>query len=447
MKIATVVCSYKSKPLTRRCYDQLRRVGGHDLYVLENSPTEAESFMVPETVHMGPENVGYGGMHDFIFKDPRFRQYDFVGIFNNDIYDIPSDFLEKLLPHFADDVGMISPSFNKEGTGWPHMRQLRGDGYREVGHVEDMAAYLNTTLFDKLTSFCPMQYYGILDVQLSRLYAKYGYRLLVIDDMQIGHMLAGAREMAGTKQEYIVRSSEEMNKWHENNPEVKEIYDAYMKQIGKSVTVIVSSYGYNNLIGRAIESALSQHDTDVVVVDDDSPESPLPSIGDLPVRYFKHDRNRGLGATRNTAIANSVSQWLLPLDSDDYLRPGAIERMLSVSQYADIIYGNLIYQHNKSRLVPNKKPRPNDFLSNNQIFGASLYRRELWEKVGGYAEDPPEFYEDWDFWGRCAKKGARFQYTPIDVYEYNGDAEGMCARVSKRREYFADIVRKNIQNA
>ena len=445
-KLAIVLCSYKSKNLTERAYNQLKNNKGVDVFVLENSPTIGESFLSADTILMGHENVGYGGMHDYIFADPKFREYDFVGIFNNDVYDIPPDFIDKIKPYFHSKIGMISPVFNKEGSGWPHMKRLRGDGYREVGHVEDMAAFLNTRLFPELTKYAPMQFYGILDIQLSQLYKHHGYKTIVVDDVQIGHMLAGARKVAGVLDDYMANSSKEMDRWHKQFPLVGQLYEDYMAHISKKITVVVSSYGYNHLIRRAVESALSDK-ADVVVVDDGSAIERTSELDGLRVRYFRHDKNRGLGSTRNTAIANTISPWILPLDSDDYLLPDAIDKLLQREEEADVFYGNLIYQHDDTKLVPTPEIKKKNFLVNNQLFGASLYRRKLWERVGGYIEDPPETYEDWLFWGMCAAKGAKFQYVNIDVYKYNGDANGMCARVSKERDKHAELIRRKIQEA
>ena len=446
MKTAIVICSYKSAKLTTRVCNLLRGNRGADVFVLENSPTKEDSYSGSNVIHMGYENVGYGGMHDYIFREPRFRDYDFVGIFNNDVFDIPHDFMEKLRPYFHKGIGMLSPVFSDKGTSWPQMRRLRESGYREVDHVEDMAAFLNTDLFPELVKYTPMQFFGILDVQLSQLYKHHGYKNIVVDDVQIGHMLAGARKAAGTFHDYTVRSTEEMQKWHERFPLIRRLYEDHMAKIGKKVTVIISSYGYNHLIRRAAESALDQEDTDVVVVDDGSVIQPLHELEGLPVRYFSHDKNRGLGSTRNTAIANTISPWILPLDSDDYLNPGVIKKMLDNSHDTDIVYGNLVYQHDGSRLVPTKNVEREAFLTNNQIFGASLYRRELWDKTK-YLEDPRETYEDWAYWGMCAMRGARFRYVDVDVYNYNGDAQGMCARVSKDREHHTKLITDAIRNA
>jgi glycosyltransferase involved in cell wall biosynthesis len=180
-----------------------------------------------------------------------------------------------------------------------------------------------------------------------------------------------------------------------------------------------------------------------VVVDDFSDKDPYEDIKDLPIRFLRHDKNRGLAQTRNMAIANTKSEYILPLDADDELYPNVIDKMLE--QVADIVYGNLVWRDNGIQLKPTTEVNYEKLLVNNQIFGSSLYKRSLWKLIGGYWEEYKEFYEDWDFWARCAREGAKFHYIDLDIYKYGGTTGGMCYRLGERRNYNVDLIKEHIK--
>lgn len=102
------------------------------------------------------------------------------------------------------------------------------------------------------------------------------------------------------------------------------------------VSVIVPIYKVEKYINRCIDSILSQtfSDYDLILIDDGSPDR-CPSICDYYASIDKrihviHQQNSGLSAARNAgiewSIANSDSQWITFVDSDDWIE----ERMLEI---------------------------------------------------------------------------------------------------------------------
>lgn len=97
-------------------------------------------------------------------------------------------------------------------------------------------------------------------------------------------------------------------------------------------SIVVPMYNRARFVGRAIRSCLEQGFTDfeVVVVDDGSSDgSPdvVRSVPDRRVRLVCHDQNQGRCPSRNTGMAAARGEWLVFLDSDDELLPGALSRI------------------------------------------------------------------------------------------------------------------------
>jgi GT2 family glycosyltransferase len=233
MKYCTVIVSFNSASLTQRVYDELLRNKKHDIFVIENSTTEEQKFKGENVIDIGRKNVGYGGCHDFILSNPIFRKYDFVGVFNNDVFDIPEDYIETLEKYMKDDVGILSSSIKVGGSGWLQMieRTPNIDGYRNVLHVEDMAAYLNTVLFDEYCKYMPMDYYGVLDISLCAISDSKGFKNIVVDEVAIGHMLSGGRAMAGTKEAYMAENGKTHGEWMTRCPELDKLYQNFLLKL------------------------------------------------------------------------------------------------------------------------------------------------------------------------------------------------------------------------
>jgi len=82
------------------------------------------------------------------------------------------------------------------------------------------------------------------------------------------------------------------------------------------------------VVGRAIRSALSQQlaNLEIIVVDDASTDQTSEYISiDFPeVRFLHQEVNQGVGAARNRGIREAANPWVVILDDDDELLPGAL---------------------------------------------------------------------------------------------------------------------------
>ncbi len=99
------------------------------------------------------------------------------------------------------------------------------------------------------------------------------------------------------------------------------------------VTVIIPCYNYARFLSQAIESCLAQghKDLEVVVVDDGSTDNSVEvarSYGGS-VRCIQQ-KNQGVGAARNLGMKEASHEFVVFLDADDMLAPGAVANFLKV---------------------------------------------------------------------------------------------------------------------
>lgn len=91
-------------------------------------------------------------------------------------------------------------------------------------------------------------------------------------------------------------------------------------------SVIVPIYNVESFLGKCLNSILSQDfdDFEVIAVNDGSTDGSAAILEEFSGKSDKmkvfHQSNMGLGATRNNAIKTARGEYLVFVDSDDYIR-------------------------------------------------------------------------------------------------------------------------------
>ena len=171
------------------------------------------------------------------------------------------------------------------------------------------------------------------------------------------------------------------------------------------VSVVVPVYRVESTLRRCVDSVLGQtfSDIQVILVDDGSPDS----SGEICDEYERadkrvqviHKENGGLSSARNAGLKVATGDYVMFLDSDDYLVDDALDHLLKGN--ADWIIGTVV-QVSHTGTVTHQAERESrlydrfefadelPFLINerrtNYIHG-NLYRRALIEQHGIFFED------------------------------------------------------------
>lgn len=96
------------------------------------------------------------------------------------------------------------------------------------------------------------------------------------------------------------------------------------------ISIIIPLYNRADLVQRALDSCVSQSFTDweAIVVDDASTDASRAAVAkfkDPRIKMIGLEENSGQCVARNAGAALATAEWLLFLDSDDELTPGALE--------------------------------------------------------------------------------------------------------------------------
>lgn len=120
-------------------------------------------------------------------------------------------------------------------------------------------------------------------------------------------------------------------------------------------SIIIPTYNRANLLIRAVKSCIAQtfQDFEIIVVDDgsiDNTRDVIDSINDPRIIRRSLPCNRGCNAARNQGLDLAQGEYIVFLDSDDELLPGALEIFLSLwSGVTDKRIGNIV-----TRLIDSK---------------------------------------------------------------------------------------------
>jgi glycosyltransferase involved in cell wall biosynthesis len=216
------------------------------------------------------------------------------------------------------------------------------------------------------------------------------------------------------------------------------------------VTVVVACFNYGEFLAEAVDSLLSQEGgaPRVIVVDDGSTDPQThEALRSLPAGVeLVRQENAGLAAARNTGFRMATTPYLLPLDADDRLAPGALHALRSALQSHPAVGFTYGYPHffgDWDADIRTPAYDPYKLLYRHLIGATCMMRRELFEDVGGY---DPEFrgYEDWEFWLHALAHGWRGLNIDRVTLEYRRHGQTMVVDARLRyRAWYRRLRRKH----
>ncbi len=192
-----------------------------------------------------------------------------------------------------------------------------------------------------------------------------------------------------------------------------------------TVSAVVAAYQAEEWIAQTLEAILSQTrpPDEVVVVDDGSTDGTARELARFGERIRVVRRaNGGCPAAFNTAFAHARGDFVAMCGADDLWEPRKLEWQAQAAQAhpeADVFFGHarLI-----GRIEADHSRPPGAGLLESSAFGDALFReccvcassvlirRSLFERLGPFVEDFGS--DDWEYWFRCLRAGARFYYDP-----------------------------------
>lgn len=197
-------------------------------------------------------------------------------------------------------------------------------------------------------------------------------------------------------------------------------------------SIIIPCYNQAHFLEKALDSLLAQTYTnwEAIVVDDGSSDDTKKLTDEYTSKEARvnliSQSNGGLSNARNTGVRSAKGDFLVFLDSDDWIFPNYLARVLEAFEVETsvLVTG---YEHWKNGLALHKVSRPKQQLTMADfIYGnyappvAFAIRKSLIETIGVF-DEKLKSAEDWDFWIRVAKSDQRIMNIPdvLAAYRYS----------------------------
>lgn len=218
------------------------------------------------------------------------------------------------------------------------------------------------------------------------------------------------------------------------------------------LSIIVPIYGVEQYLRKCVDSLLTQDlsfsEYEIILVDDGSPDA-CPQICDDYATAHKnirvvHRENGGLSAARNSGIEVAQGEYIMFVDSDDYIEPNVLKGLLEQVerdnldvlryrfQYVQIVKSEEVRGKSEYKVFNPYKSDPfrgNDYSEvptdgvsflnsrmNTQCYAWQfVLKREL---LDGCLFTPGIYFEDTDWTPRMLQKANRVASTNTIVYSY-----------------------------
>ena len=207
------------------------------------------------------------------------------------------------------------------------------------------------------------------------------------------------------------------------------------------ISVCIPTYNGARFVGTALESVLSQTESDfeVIVSDDastDDTDEVVRSYGDRRIHYVRSPVNLGVAGNRNSCLALARGTYVAWLDADDVYRDDMLERQAAVlDRYPNVglVHASCTIIDEAGAPLPtwprafeqdtieSGKAALRELTVSNYIRAPTvMLRRRVYDQAGGYNETLRSS-EDWELWMRAAVV-ADLAYTAEDLasYRYHG---------------------------
>ena len=217
------------------------------------------------------------------------------------------------------------------------------------------------------------------------------------------------------------------------------------------ISVVIVSYNSRELLHDCLASMEGEPFDQVIVIENASSDGSVEMVArDFPwVILIKSVKNDGYGAAANLAIASCSSKYVLLLNCDTLLQPGALQVLYNyLEQHIHVaIVGPALVKLDgtrqascftfptplqtllketslsKIRLNERSNSSPDSARSVSWVLGAALaIRRTAFESVGGFDQSFFMYYEEVDLCYRLNKSGWQTHFTPAATVTHIGGA-------------------------
>lgn len=220
------------------------------------------------------------------------------------------------------------------------------------------------------------------------------------------------------------------------------------------VSVIVPVFNHSSTIGEAVKSVLQQsfQDFEIIIINDGSTDqNVIPTLTEIAkldsrISIIHYEKNRKPSFARNCGIRLARGYYILPVDSDDRIRPHLLRKAVG---YAESCKGDVIHWKHLSFGDEQSEwgfpvEMPSFGTRNTGVINISLFKQSDWYKVGGYDESLTQGYEDWHFYLKLMLAGYKFYFLDEVLVDYCINRKSRNAFAMANHDELVSQIRKSV---
>lgn len=233
------------------------------------------------------------------------------------------------------------------------------------------------------------------------------------------------------------------------------------------ISIILPVFNREKILGKFIESAISQtyRDFEIIVIDDDSTDNSYNVAAEYAkknaqIHCFKHQKNLGLPAARNTGIKLSKGDLIFLGEDDVVLEPKCLETL--VNTFAELkhkykvgavaprlISNNEYNKKNCTNLIAKVDSLTGEFCQNWSsntkltdvpfLHACSLISKDVFKQIGGYDTllyKGNYIREESDMYFRAKDAGFKLFFQPKALAWHIHYSKGGCKKPLIQSNYY-----------
>jgi glycosyltransferase involved in cell wall biosynthesis len=214
------------------------------------------------------------------------------------------------------------------------------------------------------------------------------------------------------------------------------------------IAVVIPCFNDGATVGDTVASVRTQEACELVVVndgsDDETTRRRLAELEQDGVRVV-HQENRGLSAARMAGVEATDARYVMPIDADDALEPGALTALgdaLDAHPEASAAWGDTLVFGDVERVDVHSARAldPWRITFFNGMPYSTMVRRTALADVGGWQLNGG--YEDWDLWMALAEHGHSGVRIPRTTVRYRVHGSRMWRDAVRRHEQIVAVLRE-----
>jgi len=209
------------------------------------------------------------------------------------------------------------------------------------------------------------------------------------------------------------------------------------------ISIILPVYNGERYLKQAIQSCLNQtyNNLELIIVDDASTDNSLTIArefenNDDRIKIYFNEKNLSLPGSLNIGHKHAKGLFITWTSDDNILKPDFLSSlyMSLIQENCDVVFSNydILWADGILKRQHITGPLPNLLFGN--IIGASfLYKRKVFEKLSGYAENL-FLVEDYHFFLR-ASLNFNFYHLDKNLYQYRLHQNSLTGKIQRNKKY------------